>query len=125
MTDRINELSAVFKLLGEPNRLRILLSLGLECRPVSAVIAATGLSQTNVSFHLRTLREAGLVRGEPHGPFVFYCLADPTLLALIDEVGRWQAGREARRDSPDSASDQDVRNGRAGGAAGGKPASLA
>ncbi len=125
MMDGINELSAVFKLLGEPNRLRILLSLGLECRPVSAVIAATGLSQTNVSFHLRTLREAGLVRGEPHGPFVFYCLSDPTLLALIDEVARWQASREARRDSPDSTSGQDVRNGRAGPAARGKPASTA
>ena len=93
--DEIKGLSEVFKLLGEPNRLRILLSLGLECRPVSAVIASTGLSQTNVSFHLRTLREAGLVRGEPHGPFVFYCLADPTLLALIEDVRRWQAGRAA------------------------------
>ncbi len=91
--DEIKGLSEVFKLLGEPNRLRILLSLGLECRPVSAVIASTGLSQTNVSFHLRTLREAGVVRGEPHGPFVFYCLADPTLLALIEDVRRWQAGR--------------------------------
>ena len=39
--DEIKSLSDVFKLLGEPNRLRILLSLGLECRPVSAVIAAT------------------------------------------------------------------------------------
>ena len=95
MKDQIKGLSEVFRLLGEPNRLRILLSLGLECRPVSAVIAATGLSQTNVSFHLRTLREAGLVRGEPHGPFVFYCLADPTLLSLIEDVGRWQAGRPA------------------------------
>jgi len=95
MKDQIKGLSEVFRLLGEPNRLRILLSLGLECRPVSAVIAATGLSQTNVSFHLRTLREAGLVRGEPHGPFVFYCLADPTLLSLIEDVGRWQAGRAA------------------------------
>lgn len=93
--NEIKGLSEVFRLLGEPNRLRILLSLGLECRPVSAVIAATGLSQTNVSFHLRTLREAGLVRGEPHGPFVFYCLADPTLLSLIEDVGRWQAGRSA------------------------------
>jgi ArsR family transcriptional regulator len=99
MADEIKALSEVFKLLGEPNRLRILLSLGLECRPVSAVIAATGLSQTNVSFHLRTLREAGLVRGEPHGPFVFYCLADPTLLSLIEDVGRWQAGRSASSDS--------------------------
>jgi DNA-binding transcriptional ArsR family regulator len=100
MTDEIKGLSEVFRLLGEPNRLRILLSLGLECRPVSAVIAATGLSQTNVSFHLRTLREAGLVRGEPHGPFVFYCLADPTLLSLIEDVGRWQAQRSASSVSP-------------------------
>ena len=93
MTDEIKGLSEVFKVLGEPNRLRILLSLGLECRPVSAVIAATGLSQTNVSFHLRTLREAGIVRGEPHGPFVFYCLADPKLLALIDDVRSWRLGQ--------------------------------
>jgi DNA-binding transcriptional ArsR family regulator len=100
MTHDIKGLSEVFRLLGEPNRLRILLSLGLECRPVSAVIAATGLSQTNVSFHLRTLREAGLVRGEPNGPFVFYCLADPTLLSLIEDVGRWQAERAGSAVSP-------------------------
>ena len=106
MRDDIKGLSEVFKLLGEPNRLRILLSLGLECRPVSAVIAATGLSQTNVSFHLRTLREAGLVRGEPNGPFVFYCLADPTLLSLIDDVRRWQAGRPA---TPESGKSEGVR----------------
>jgi DNA-binding transcriptional ArsR family regulator len=120
--DEIKGLSEVFRLLGEPNRLRILLSLGLECRPVSAVIAATGLSQTNVSFHLRTLREAGLVRGEPHGPFVFYCLADPTLLSLIDDVGRWQAGRAAGSDAPPPAPDRKGRNGKVGGAAGAKPA---
>jgi DNA-binding transcriptional ArsR family regulator len=107
MKHNIEGLSEVFRLLGEPNRLRILLSLGLECRPVSAVIAATGLSQTNVSFHLRTLREAGLVRGEPHGPFVFYCLADPTLLSLIEDVGRWQAGRSAASmSSPPSPADE-------------------
>jgi DNA-binding transcriptional ArsR family regulator len=58
MTHDIEGLSEVFRLLGEPNRLRILLSLGLECRPVSAVIAATGLSQANGSFHLRTLPHA-------------------------------------------------------------------
>ena len=107
MEDDIKGLSEVFKVLGEPNRLRILLSLGLECRPVSAVIAATGLSQTNVSFHLRTLREAGLVRGEPNGSFVFYCLADPTLLSLIDDVRRWQAGRAA---SPGSGQSGTVRS---------------
>ncbi len=83
------DISEVFKLLSEPNRLNILYSLGLECRPVSAIIADTGLSQTNVSFHLRKLREAGLVRGEKHGSFVFYCLPDPQLLDLLNGFHEW------------------------------------
>jgi len=60
----IKDPSGLFKLLAEPNRLKILCSLGLECRPVSDIIEATGLSQTNVSFQLRALREAGVVRPE-------------------------------------------------------------
>jgi ArsR family transcriptional regulator len=95
MKANINRLSAVFKLLAEPSRLRILLDLGLECRPVSAIIAGTGLSQTNVSFHLRALREAGLVRGEKHGSFVFYCLPDPQLLEYIQGLAGWLEERAA------------------------------
>ncbi|HBB40851.1 MAG: transcriptional regulator [Nitrospirae bacterium CG18_big_fil_WC_8_21_14_2_50_70_55] len=85
-------LGRLFKLLAEPNRLRILLSLGVDCRPVAAIVAATGLSQTNCSFHLRLLREAGVVRAEPRPPFVFYCLHDPTLLAIVEELRQWLGG---------------------------------
>lgn len=87
--DAIKSLSRVFKILGEPNRLKILTSLGLECRPVSAIVAATGLTQTNVSFHLRVLREAGLVKPEKNGAFVFYCLPDPELRHIIDQFNQW------------------------------------
>ena len=87
--DSVRTLSELFKLLAEPNRLRILCSLGLECRPVSDVIEATGLSQTNVSFHLRALREAGLVRPERRGAFIYYCLPDPELLHLLDDFRHW------------------------------------
>ena len=56
------------KVLGEPNRLHILCGLGLvDCRPVTEIINATGLGQTNVSFHLRVLREAGFVRADRRG----------------------------------------------------------
>ena len=85
----IKSISTIFKILGEPNRLKILTSLGLECRPVSAIVAATGLTQTNVSFHLRILREAGLVKPEKNGSFVFYCLPDPELRQLIDQFRDW------------------------------------
>jgi len=87
--DSIKRLSKQFKLLSEPNRLKILCSLGLECRPVSDVVNATGISQTNVSFHLRILREAGMVRPERRGSFIYYCLPDPELLRLLKDFSDW------------------------------------
>ena len=88
-TDPVKQLAPIFKLLGEPNRLRILYSLELECRSVTDVVQATGLTQTNVSFHLRALREAGLVRPERRGPFVYYGLPDPKLLKILQELAKW------------------------------------
>jgi len=89
----VKPLSALFKVLAEPNRLKILCNLGLECRPVSDIVAATGLSQTNVSFHLRALREAGLVRPERRGAFIYYCLPDAKLLSLLDDLRVWMDNR--------------------------------
>jgi len=86
----VDELSHLFKLLSEPNRIRILRSMGLECTPVNAIVEDTGLSQTNVSFHLRALREAGVVKGERRGAYVFYCLYDVRLLDLLADLERWQ-----------------------------------
>lgn len=83
------------KVLGEPNRLRILCGLGLECRPVTDIINATGLGQTNVSFHLRVLREAGFVRAERRGPFIYYCLADPELLRILHDLKHWLDAHQA------------------------------
>jgi len=85
----INNLGKVLKILGEPNRLRILTSLGLECRPVTSIVKDTGLTQTNVSFHLRVLRDAGLVRAERCGAFVYYCLPDNQLREIIDQFRDW------------------------------------
>ncbi|MBI5040927.1 MAG: winged helix-turn-helix transcriptional regulator [Gammaproteobacteria bacterium] len=86
----VKGLAQLFKLLAEPNRLHILCSMGLECRPVSAIVADTGLTQTNVSFHLRALREAGLVKAERQGSFVFYCLYDTRLLELLEDLNGWR-----------------------------------
>lgn len=88
--ESVKDLAAMLKVLSEPNRLKILMSMGLECAPVSAIIARTGLSQTNVSFHLRVLREAGLVKGERTGPFIYYCLYDTKLLDLLTGLSSWR-----------------------------------
>ncbi len=89
------QLIPALKVLGEPNRLRILCGLGLECRPVTDIINATGMGQTNVSFHLRVLREAGFVRAERRGPFIYYCLADAELLRILHDLTRWLDARPA------------------------------
>ncbi len=95
--DQVKRLSELFKLLAEPNRLRIICSLGLECCPVSDIVTSTGLSQTNVSFHLRALREAGLVRPERHGPSIYYCLPDGELLSWLDDLRIWLEARQPRQ----------------------------
>ena len=82
-------LGPVFKALAEPNRLRILCALGTECRPVTDIIHATALPQTNVSFHLRILREAGLVRAERRGGLYLLLpprsgvVGDPAIVAAL------------------------------------------
>jgi len=86
----VKALSEVFKLLSEPNRLRILCGLGMECQSVGSIVKETGLSQTNVSFHLRLLREAGLVRPERRGAFIYYCLPDQKLLELLEHFRVWE-----------------------------------
>ncbi len=90
-----DHLYQALRVVGDPSRLRILCELGLECRPVGDIVDASGLSQTNVSFHLRVLREGGFVRAERRGPFIYYCLTDPELLRILHDLRDWLADRSA------------------------------
>lgn len=81
----------LFRLLADESRLKILLALGAQQLSVSEILQRTGLSQTLASFHLRTLREHRLVDAERRGPFVYYRLADPSLLNLLDAADRYAA----------------------------------
>lgn len=72
--------------LSDPSRQRILDAIGDEPRRVVDIVAATGLSQPNVSKHLRCLRGCGLVTSEKRGREMHYRLADGLgdLLAALD-----------------------------------------
>ncbi len=78
-----------FKVLGDDNRLRILQALGDGERSVSEILERTGLPQTLASFHLRILREAGVLSTERRGPFIYYRLADPSLINLLEACGKY------------------------------------
>jgi DNA-binding transcriptional ArsR family regulator len=78
-----------FKVLGDENRLRILQALDTDERSVSEILERTRLPQTLASFHLRILREAGVVGAERRGPFIYYRLEDPSLLNLLEACAKY------------------------------------
>lgn len=73
----------VFEALADPVRRDILALLRQGERPAGALVEALALPQPGVSKHLRTLREAGLVRARVDGPRRLYSL-DPAPLAELD-----------------------------------------
>ncbi|MGO9377566.1 MAG: ArsR/SmtB family transcription factor [Dissulfurispiraceae bacterium] len=66
----------VFKALTDETRLRILklLEHGELC--VCEIVAALDIVQPKVSFHLATLKDAGLVNDTKHGKWIHYRLND-------------------------------------------------
>ena len=91
----------LFKVLGDASRLRILQALGDRERSVSEILDATGLAQTLASFHLRVLREAGVLSTERRGPFIYYRLADPSLLNLLEACAKYAESLTAAKFPPD------------------------
>lgn len=74
--DHASALSGTLSLLSEPTRLRILYALdqvGELC--VGDLVVALGVGEDSVSYALRLLRTAGLVKARKDGRTVFYRLA--------------------------------------------------
>ncbi|CAH2797618.1 MAG: Transcriptional regulator, ArsR family [uncultured Caballeronia sp.] len=85
--DRVVPLAAdLFRLLGNPTRLRIVLACAEQKRAVGAIAELLGLSPSLASHHLRLLRAARIVRAERQGKQVFYVAADRHISAMLDEL---------------------------------------
>ncbi len=84
--DRLTVLAETFHLLGEPNRLRIVVAC-LKA-PVSVGVLADnlGISPSLVSHHLRLLRAARLLQGQREGKRVFYAPADDHVRSMIRDM---------------------------------------
>ena len=76
-------LSVLFGGLVNPSRLSCLLALRERPRIVREILAATDLSQPNVSKHLSRLPESSLVRAERSGRLVAYGVADLDVEGLL------------------------------------------
>lgn len=78
--------AARFKVMGEPLRLRILQALDSGEKSVSELTAVVESTQPNVSKHLKTLQEAGLVGRRQEGNSVYCFIADSTVFQICDVV---------------------------------------
>lgn len=83
--DEAADLAALFRLLGDPTRIRILVALleaGELC--VCDLADAVGTTDTKVSQALRLLRAAGVVRNRRDGRNVHYRLDDDHVRTMLE-----------------------------------------
>ncbi len=72
----LGRLAELFRMLGDPTRLRILGALGVSELCVCDIAALLGMSVSAISHQLRLLKAAGLVVGRRDGKAIVYALAD-------------------------------------------------
>jgi ArsR family transcriptional regulator, arsenate/arsenite/antimonite-responsive transcriptional repressor len=96
--ETIGRFAEKMKALGDPHRLKILYLLmtrGEMC--VCECLPAMGLTQSNLSFHLKTLKQARFVRARKSGKWMYYSLNREALERFLEAIGevfdlsRWPA----------------------------------
>jgi ArsR family transcriptional regulator len=83
-----DDLASLFKAVADPMRLRLLSLIachdgGESC--VCDLTAAFDVTAPTISYHLKILREAGLISSERRGTWVYYRI-NPQVMARMSEV---------------------------------------
>jgi ArsR family transcriptional regulator len=86
----IDEQAALFSVLADPTRLKLLRLLVRQSEPnalcVNALACRLGVTQSAVSQHLRVLKSAGLVKGERRGYRIHYFINQETLIQAQQQI---------------------------------------
>jgi DNA-binding transcriptional ArsR family regulator len=82
----VESVADVFRLLGDPTRVRLLDALSHGERCVCDLAALVGLSESAVSHQLRLLRAARLVRVRRAGRLAYYSLDDHHVIGLLHDT---------------------------------------
>jgi DNA-binding transcriptional ArsR family regulator len=84
--DDASQLSELFRLLGEPNRLRLVVECLDGPRSVGELTEAVGVSQSLVSQHLRLLRAGRLLKQTRSVRNMFYALPDCHVRSMLTNM---------------------------------------
>jgi ArsR family transcriptional regulator, arsenate/arsenite/antimonite-responsive transcriptional repressor len=83
----LSDSAQLFRALGDENRLRIIAMLGAGERCVCDLQSDLEIGQSLLSFHLRVLREAGLVSDRRAGRWAFYSLRPEAVASIALYLG--------------------------------------
>ena len=84
--DQTVQLAEMFRLMGDPTRLRIILACLEAPTSVGETAQRLELSPSLVSHHLRLLRAARVLRGDRSGKQVYYSAADQHISRVIADM---------------------------------------
>jgi len=79
----VNELAAIFKLLGDQGRLKIMLALDACEMCVCDLAALLETTSSAISHQMRLLRTAGLVEARKEGKVVYYSLGAESVHSFL------------------------------------------
>ncbi|WP_370152564.1 ArsR/SmtB family transcription factor [Ferrovibrio sp.] len=80
------QLADMFRLLGDPSRLRLVTVLCDRALPATEAAKAAGMSPQLASHHLRLLRAARLLRAERRGRRIVYGIADSHVHHMLADM---------------------------------------
>lgn len=94
MIDRVPTVPSIiisgFHALSEPLRIQVLELLRQRELCVCDLCDALGVTQSKLSFHLKTLKEAGLVCPRQDGRWIYYSLNLPQFIALEQYLAEYR-----------------------------------
>lgn len=86
LTEDIQKVSQLYKVLSDPTRLRILLILKRGELNVTAIADELSMEQSAVSHQLKLLRQNRVVKSKREGKTIFYSLDDDHVIDILTQT---------------------------------------
>lgn len=81
--ETLYRLADLFKVFGDPTRIRILSILSRQEMCVQDIADALSMNQSAISHQLRTLKQSALVKFRRDGKTIYYSLADDHVATIM------------------------------------------
>lgn len=82
----LQSMADLFKVFGDPTRVRILFALFQQEACVQEIANRLGMTQSAISHQLRILKQARLVSSRREGKSIFYALADDHIYTIFRQA---------------------------------------